>query len=272
MNKGRPEKEFQEYIVDANGRHIVHEDYLRSPATAFLRYTVEAKDAANYCQNYFGKNNDGTYRKDAQDSLQHILSAFLPAIMGHFETYQRHLFAGVFEYSSLLHRFDVEGFLKKLEKDYSVKISPLRLAAYRGFNAPVGVLLADTLPGWHHPERVNSYFKAFGFKKEFFSSDDCKRLRILWQLRHSIVHTGGSITIPDAQKISELEPYGDKPVVFDNQFVFEVSRKMHPLVQKATNRIESSFLDTLQDNIVSEDRQALEELFEVKSSVAVWLR
>lgn len=94
MSRGRPRKEFHDYITDGGGRHVLHQDYVNSPATAFLRYTVEAKDAVNHCQQHFRKNNDGSFSKDALDSLQHILSAFLPAIMGHFETYQRYLFAG----------------------------------------------------------------------------------------------------------------------------------------------------------------------------------
>ena len=78
---GRRVKEFQEYIIDTEERHVVvHEDYIESPATAFLRYTLEAKDAVNYCLRHFNKNADGSYHKDALDSLHNILSAFLPAI------------------------------------------------------------------------------------------------------------------------------------------------------------------------------------------------
>lgn len=272
MAPGRPTKEFEEYIIDARGRHVVHHDYVKSPASAFLKYTVEAKDAVNYCQRHFGTNNDGSYRSDALDSLQHIMVAFLPAIMGHFETYQRYLFAGVFEHSVLLRKFDVSEFFKSLAKRCNVSIDPVRLSAYRGFDAPVGVLLADSMPGWHDPERVSTYFRAFGFETCLFSGDDCKRLRVLWQLRHSIVHTGGSITIPDAQKINELERFGGKPAVFDNQFIFEVSRKMHPLVKGATSRVEKCFRDKLIEGISPSDTESIERLFEVKSTVAVWLR
>jgi len=272
MGVGRHKKEFHEYLVESNGRHVVHEDYSRSPASAFLRYTIEAKDAVSYCQKHFPKNADGAYRKDAMDSLQYIVSAFLPAIMGHFETFERYLFAGVFEHSRLLHGFDVEKFFSRLKKECNVSIDAVRLGAYRGFRAPVGILLADNLPGWHDPERVNSYFSAFGFKRQFFSNDDCARLRVLWQLRHSIVHTGGSITIPDAQKVDELKAYGGKPVVFDAQFVFEVSRRMHPLVKTATKGIEDCFRIGLIDNVPKQDQESLAKLFEVKSSAPAWLR
>jgi hypothetical protein len=272
MKMGRPKKEFHEYLVEPNGCHVVHEDYSRSPASAFLRYTIEAKDAVNYCQNHFPKNADGAYRKDAIDSLQYIVSAFLPAIMGHFETFERYLFAGVFEHSRLLRGFDVEKFFSSLKKEYNVSIDAVRLGAYRGFRAPVGILLADNLPGWHDPERVNAYFRAFGFRRQFFSNDDCARLRVLWQLRHSIVYTGGSITIPDAQKVDELKDFGGKPVVFGVQFIFELSRRMHPLVKTATKGIEGCFRSDLIDNVPKHDQESLAKLFEVKSSVSAWLR
>lgn len=272
MVRGRPQKEFHEHIIEASGRHVLHKDYLESPASAFLKYTVEAKDAVNYCQKHFHKNGDGSYSKDALDSLQHIMAAFLPAIMGHFETYQRYLFAGVFEHSSVLRKFDVERFFKSLNDETPLRIDPVRLSAYRGFGASIGVLLADHLPGWHNPEKVNRYFQAFGLQTQFLSKKDCRRLRTLWQLRHSVVHTGGTITIPDAQKVDDLIPFGNEPVVFDNQFVFEVSRKMHPLIMDATTRLSDSFKGGLLDDVSQEEQDAVDKLFEVKSSVPVWFK
>ncbi len=191
--------------------------------------------------------------------------------MGHFETYQRYLFAGIFERSSVLRDFQVDDFFRHLSKETSLKIDPVMMSAYRGFSASAGILLADSLSGWHNPEKVNRYFAAFGFNAQFFSTDDCKRLRTLWQLRHSIVHTGGTITIPDAQKVKDLSAFGDKPIVFDNQFVFEVSRKMHPLVRDATNRIAQEFKKATLADAPQEEKDAVDDLFRVKSSVAVWL-
>lgn len=268
----RPRKEFQEYIVEPRDKHVTHEDYIKSPATAFLRYTVEAKDAVNHCQRHFSTNKDGTYSKDSRDSLQHILSAFLPSIMGHFETYERYLFAGVFEESGLLGDFDADQFFRYIDKNYGLEIDPIKLSAYRGFDATVGIMLADNMPGWHNPRRVNSYFKALGFETNFFSADDCTRLNILWQLRHSIVHTGGSITLPDAQKVEGLRNFGNQPIVFDDNFVFEVSRKMHPLVKEATARLRSCFKSRMQGAIPEGAQERVDNLFKVRSSVGVWLK
>lgn len=165
----------------------------------------------------------------------------------------------------------MDKFFKVLRNEASFEIDPVRLSAYRGFGASAGILLADSLPGWHNPEKVNRYFNAFGFNTNFLASADCKRLRTLWQLRHSIVHTGGTMTVPDAQKVKDLSVFGDKPIVFDNQFVFEVSRKMHPLVQAATNRIAQGFKKGILAVVPQDEKDAVDDLFRVKSSVAVWL-
>lgn len=75
-----------------------------------MKYFVEAKSAINLCMRHFPKNKDKNYQKDALDSLQHLVVASLPAIMGHFETYQRYLFAGMFDLSVFLKDFDVDFF------------------------------------------------------------------------------------------------------------------------------------------------------------------
>lgn len=264
-------KDFEEYLVESEYSHVLHEDYVESPGSAFLRYSLDAKDSVNLCKRYFPKKQDGSYTKDSQSSLEHLSSAMLPAVMGHFETFQRYLFAGIFEYSAYLNGFDAAGFFKKMEKDSNFSINPTRLAAYRGFDAPVGIVLADSMPGWHNPSKVNSYFQFFGFPKQFFSNSDCRQLRILWQLRHSIVHSGGTLTLPDAQKVKELQEWGDYPVAFDNKFIFEVSRKLHPLIQEAIGRLESDFRAKLKKDVDKDASKAIKKLFQVKSQCAVWL-
>ena len=270
---GRKKKEFHEYLsLDQSRTHISNEEYVQSPATAFLRYSVQAKDAVNNCIENFKKNNDGYLNKQGRASLQHILSAMLPALMGHFETFQRHLFSGVFELSPHLEKFNVHKFFKTLDKETSIQIDLINLSAYRGFNANVGIVIADNLQGWHYPEKVNKYFNAFDFKKQFYSNDDCKKLKVLWQLRHSIVHTGSSITLSDAQKIEKLIPFGGKPIIFEKNFILEVSRKLHPLIRDATKRIELAFQERLNQSATETDRKKIEQLFLVKSPTAVWLK
>jgi hypothetical protein len=265
-------KEFQDYIAEPTGREIEHDDYVESPATAFLEYTVEAKDAIKYCQDKFETKNDDSYTKDAQDSLHVLISAMLPAIMGHFETYQRYLFAGVFELSSYFEDFSPKRFFRNLEDsvDRNLDIDLVKLSAYRGMDAPVGVLLADHL-SWHDPNRVNSYFKDFGLEINTFSNDQCQKLKVLWQLRHSIVHTGGTITRPDAQEIPELEGFGGDPIIFEDQFVWEVSRRMHSLVDSATGRLETETRANLDTELPEDVSDRVDQLFRVDSSVTSWL-
>ena len=57
-------------------------------------------------------------------------------------------------------------------------------------------------------------------------------------------------------------PFGDKPIVFDNQFVFGVSRKMHPLVRDATGRIVQSFKKGMLTDVPQEDMDAVDNLFD----------
>jgi len=260
--KGRNRKEFQEYLIKPqHNTHISHQEYIVSPATAFLRYCTDATNAIEYCQKYFPRNADDGFTKDGLASLQHMSAALLPAIMGHFETYQRYLFTGLFETSHLIRGFNITKFFKKIDKE---KIETINLAGYRGFNATAGILLADSL-GWHDPEKVNSHFKSFEVETEIFSSIDCRDLNILWQLRHSIVHTGGSITLPDAQKVDKLHEHGGKVIVFDNNFIPEVCRRFHPLIKGATERVFVAFEKKLTLATI-DDRARLRQLCLVESN------
>ena len=51
-------KNFEEYLVQSEYKHVLHEDYVDSPASAFLRYSLDAKDAINLCKRYFPKKLD----------------------------------------------------------------------------------------------------------------------------------------------------------------------------------------------------------------------
>lgn len=266
-------KEFEQYLIDGGDSHIHLEDYTVSPATAFLKYTVEAKSAVDLCSRHFPKKTNGNHSSASTDSLEHIVKAMLPALMGHFETYQRFLFAGIFDHSTLLGGFEVESFFKKLKKETDVQINLSRLAAHRGIGASsIGMLLADAMKGWHSPEKVNSYFDAFGVKTQFFSNDDCRRLNVLWQLRHSIAHTAGTLTLADAQKVAALSGLGDTNIVFENNFIFEVSRKLHPIVQAATERLGMELKGRVIPGAPKSEVNTFHRLFEVKSSIAVWLK
>lgn len=267
MGRGRPPKEFHEYLTKSKGTlpRVSLAEYVDSPATAFLRYCVQAHYSVLYCIKYFPSTDVGAGR------LEHISSGLLPAIMGHFETYQKYLFSGVFEHSNLLKKFDVREFFKRLEHDFRLEIDPVRLAAYRGFGATSGIVLADNLSGWHDPERVNEYFDLL-LNATPFDETSSRRIRVLWQLRHSIVHTGGSITLPDAQKVEDLTPFADQLIVFEKNFISEVCRKFHPMVSQATKSVQKAFFGQMIDNPMDTAKKRLDTLFLVKSPINAWLQ
>lgn len=269
-----PQKEFEQYLTDRNEHaHVGYKEYLESPATAFLKYSVEAKDSVNLCSRKLPRNNNLQLKKNSIDTFQHVQVAFLLTIMGHFETFQRFLFSGMFDQSIHLEEFDTDEFFKKLKKHCAVSIDLVRLSAYRGIDAPsIGILLADCLEGWNNPDRVNALFGCFGLGRQFWSSDACAQLKVLWQLRRSIVHTGGTLSRADAQKVKALESHGGKKIIFEQNFIGEVSRKLHPLVKKAVQGLGRKFRARLSKDIGEDRRDKINELFRVRSSEKVWLR
>jgi hypothetical protein len=268
---GKSVKTFEKYLVNESSRHVSPTNYAECPATAFLRYAVDAKDAINNCLKYFQCKKDLKRNKNSQDSLRHISAAMLPGLMGHFESYQKALFSGMFELSRFIESFHPEQFMKGLEASQKIQIDLLRLSAYRGQPAPVGQLLADALKGWHDPDRVNQFMKAFNLKVDFYSKTDSEQLRILWQLRHSIVHTGGWITLPDAQKVNGLRTFGDTAIVFQDTFIPEVVRKLHRLIKTANDRLNVEFTKQLPSSLSQENLSLVVKFFAVESKMKVWL-
>lgn len=269
----KPTKEFHQYLTTATNAHVSHTEYLHSPATAFLKYTVEAKSAINLCARYFPKNKNNDFTKDSLDSLQHLISASLPTIMGHFETFQRYLYAGIFDLSVFLNNFDVTKFFDTLSKETNISIDWPRLAAHRDIGAnSIGTLLADSMTGWHDPERVNRYFAAYKLPYTPYSASSIEKLKTLWQLRHSIAHTGGTLTRADAQKVSSLKGAGGAQIAFENQFTFEVARKLHPIVQNATQGLGLAFQKNVLPNLGQAESTKIAKFFEVKSSIPSWLK
>ena len=280
-----PARNFEDYIIEAEHKPITLDDYAKSPATAFLRYIVGAKDAANQCLLKFKTTARAkTYTRDALDSIHLINAGLLAAIMGNFETYQKYLFANMFEYSIYLNRFDTTRFLKalkdsvKAEKSTKFEVDFSRIAGYRNSKVSVGLVLADQLSNWQSPPIVNSYFKSFGLedehgrKLEFYSNSDKDKLSVLWQMRHSIVHTASTITLPDSQKVSSLKRFGGKVISLDTQFIYEVARKMHPIIKSATENMHSVYVHKLSAGLPADLVTKINDVFKVSSTCNAWLR
>lgn len=275
------QKEFYDYIVEGTDKVISLQRYVESPAVAFLKYVINAKDASNMCLKQFKKTKArGTYTKDALENIQCINAGLLAAIMGNFETYQKYLFARMFEHTIYLNKFDIKSFIKALNNsiDSNIVINIERFSAYRDSDVSVGLILADNLKNWQAPRCVNRYFKAFnlvdlnGHKLDIYSNHTIETLDVLWQMRHSIVHTAGTITIPDAQKIEKLHNFGNKVILLEPNFIYEVARKLHPIIKQATTNMKNIFIHNLNQNIDHDTRRKIENIFKVSSSCSVWLK
>lgn len=208
--------------------------YMACPAGAFLKSVCETHDAFEHCKNKFTTTKDGGFNKDSKDSLHHIGVALVATVMGHFETYQKGLFAGLLERSRHFETFDEKQVSKALG-DPAIDLS--RFFSYRGAAAPVGLTIADALSSWHSPDSVNRHFQALGIKRDAFSTNDKSDLVVLWQLRHSIVHTAGWLTLPDAQKVQRLRARGDKRIAFKDTFVKAMARRLHKIVKNANGQL-----------------------------------
>lgn len=91
-------------------------------------------------------------------------------------------------------------------------------------------------------------------------------------MRHSIVHTASTISLPDSQKVLELNNFGDKTICLDNQFIFELARKIHPLIKECTLRVGTAYLTNLKPDTPVHVKDKIQKLFKVTSPCNVWLR
>lgn len=277
---GAKVKEFQEYISNGSKAIVRLEDYSKQPATAFLKHVVEAKDAAAMCMRTFKSKGVKSYSKDAVDSMYIISAGLLAGIMGNFETYQKYLFANMFEYSIYLNKFTTSEFIKHLNNvaHSNISIDLNRLSSYRDNHAAVGLIIADNLKNWQSPTIVNDYFKSFrlqdarGRMLEFYGTEAREKLAVLWQMRHSIVHTASTITIPDSQKIDKLNPFANKVIALEKNFILEVARKLHPIIKEATEHMRDVYLHNLKRDIPQAKLNAINDVFKVTSSCPAWLR
>lgn len=277
---GAKVKEFQEYISSGSKAIVRLEDYSKQPATAFLKHVVEAKDAATMCMRTFRPHGNKKYSQDAIDSMYIISAGLLAGIMGNFETYQKYLFANMFEFSIYLNKFTVNDFLRRLGNAASsgLNIDLQRLASYRDNHAAVGLIIADNLKNWQSPTIVNEYFKSFrlqdahGRMLEFYTTEARENLSVLWQMRHSIVHTASTITIPDSQKIDKLNPFANQVIALEKNFILEVARKLHPIIKEATEHMRDVYLHNLKNDIPQPKLNAINDVFKVTSSCSAWLR
>ena len=247
------------------------EDYHRQPAVAFLREAVHISDAIRQCRRLFKRKKDKSLNKDGQDSIYRLGAAAMSSLMSHFETFERSLFAGLVESSRFVGGFDLGKCCKRLEGDSQLDLDIARLLAYRGRAAPIGQLVADGLGGWHNPRRVNQHFGALVGDFQLFSNKEADELDLLWQLRHSVVHTAGWLTHADSQKVARLLKLADRPILLNENFVEAAARRLHGIVGRSTASVGNKFVAKV-TSAGPDDRKRIEDMFKVASPRAGWLK
>ncbi|WP_412024046.1 hypothetical protein [Burkholderia cepacia] len=199
------------------------------------------------------------------------MSAFT-MLMSHFEVFQKQQFAELVNSSDFMDGFDDLELAKRLEKE-GCNITLYRILAARGEPREPGQIVADSLASWHNPSRVNQYFKIIFPKINVYPNSAIAELELMWQLRHSIVHTGGIVTREDAAKLASLRRFGEKKLVLEGHFILEVGKRLHVIVKQATDMLESEirrrFIRHEGDNDADVD-EIIKEIVGCASTIPDW--
>lgn len=214
------------------------------PATTFLRSVVEICEAATYFEEVFERGGDSAAESRASESLRVFVMSAFAMLMSHFEMFQKLQFAELVDTLDFMEGFDDMELAKRLDKE-GCAVTLHRILAGRGDPREAGQIVADSLSSWHNPSRVNQYFQIIFPKVNIYSKSAIAELELMWQLRHSIVHTGGVVTREDAAKVSPLRQFRDRKLVLEGQFMIQVGKRLHLIVKKATNLLEGEVRNRL---------------------------
>lgn len=258
------------------------DESIRSPAVYFLSQVVNLNKSLRYCMEQFPSKDKATSRvgykpiekltPEGQQVIFRLSAAAFVAMMGHFEIYQRSFLAGLFDATRFIRSLDMDAAMRGIfgdGKDSSVRM--IDFAAYRGQPAYIGRLLTDSLTVWHNPQRINSIVKSMLPRVDFYAAEDVRYLNCLWQIRHSIAHSGGWLTPPDAQRIPELHGMGGQPISFDHNFIRQIHEEFHAVVHNSVGRTATAFRDRIAADYSKEEAtriigsEEIECLFKVDS-------
>lgn len=208
-----------------------------APATTFLRSVVEICESVSYCEEVFVRSGDSPTGSPASGSLRVFVMSAFAMLMSHFEIFQKLQFAELVDTQDFMEGFDDTELAKRLEKE-GCAVTLHRILAGRGDPREPGQIVADSLGSWHNPSRVNQYFQIIFPKVNIYSNSAIAELELMWQLRHSIVHTGGVVTREDAAKVSSLRQFRDRKLVLEGQFIMQVGKRLHMIVKQVTSLLE----------------------------------
>ncbi|WEY41530.1 hypothetical protein [Paraburkholderia sp. SUR17] len=192
-------------------------------------------------------------------------------MMSHFEMFQKNQFAQLVDTQDFMVDSDDMALAKRLEKE-GCAVTLHRILVGRGSPREPGQIIADSLGSWHNPSRVNQYFQIIFPKLNVYSKPAIAELDLMWQLRHSIVHTGGVVTREDAVKVSQLRKFEDRKLVLEGEFIMEAGRRLHMIVKHATSLLETAVRDRFIRPEDGEDyEQIIQGIIGCNSSNHKWL-
>lgn len=262
-----------DYLDQPVRDRVTFSDFAEKPFTAFLTQAVHLTDSFNSCIRHFQRKpkRRTEFTKDSVHSMHEIAPLILASLMSNLELFQRSLFARLIDLTQEIPDYSVSELEKKL-RDNRLNFSIGSLLGYRGTAAAAGQIICSALSGWQNPRKVNEYSQMFFNIDKMYSEDICKKLCILWQLRHCIVHTGGTITTPDSQKLESLKLYGGRAAVFRHQFVRATVIDFHRILKEVRDdyciRVRGRFGDAYRGDL----KCRLDNLFSLDSPRKSWLK
>lgn len=268
---------FQKPITDyieGKAREAGAVDRHPSPASTFLEEVNDLCDAVHHCKRKFPRKGNGQFSKDSSDSFERLVMASFALMMSHFERFQREQFAALIDWSFAFACPEPIELAKNLEKA-GCELSLQRVLVGPGDEGEIGEIVADAMPGWHNSTRVNTYFQAVIPSYSFYSNAVISELEKLWQLRHSIVHSGGLLTKADAIKVTGLSAYANRQIKFGENFMPAIGRRMHIVIQKTLTPLQTrmnSLLLPLPDEPEAERQHTIATMVGYESRRPSWFR
>lgn len=221
------EENLRELIdIDASVWEVVDRD--KSHATVFLEELYRIQLSAEQI------SNEDYYK----EVFAHALYSY---IMGKFELYIRRQFTEILNTAQFLTFYDSDEVAKNLRKvGCNPTIESILVDAATEWEP--GWLISESMPGWHDPEKINQYFRVVFPELNLYSSFQADRIKFLWQIRHSIVHTGGLVTRFDARKHRLLMGLGDKKILMSKKSIRSLSGWLNDIVVDSTWRLKQELL------------------------------
>jgi hypothetical protein len=259
-----------QYLTDPVADRVNYEDFMEKPFAAFCRQAVNISDAFNHCVRKFPKKTSEEYTKDSLHSMQEIASPLLASLMANLELFQKAVYARLFDLTFYIPDFNTRNLVQNLRAT-ELDISISQIVGYRGNIMAAGNIVADAFTAWHDPLKVNAYFKALLNVEPFYQDKYVDELAVLWQLRHSIVHTGGTLTVLDAQKNESLVSKGGTPIVFRHHVFPAIVIRFHKMLKQVRNsfypKVTGRFKTAYTENV----KKQIDKLFLLESPRMVWL-